>query len=336
MNTPARPTLRCIREDLASDWQDHADQLLTDNPDITCLKALHALRHPVIQKAVEAFPVLGESDCVREGISGLVNPMFWKLKTGRWRGAVFEDPDTGQAWLVAAGLRAEGQKTRDFYKVFMADVHRRGADHFLPTAADNEALQLEIRAQQLTTLEAEVAHSARDLLAQSLISGKAEPGPLTGLDGTRVALLEIVTDTGDDGSTELLIELQTEDWSRSELVVWFAQVVQSALCPFEDRWAATRSSTFIASLVPPLTVEELKDACSGSWQIGPGLFHAGSAAHVVHGTNITQQTIDGDAARSLCGHWFVPRQDHARLPICRDCLAVAKAIGIELSGLRRS
>ena len=148
MNTPARPTLRCLREDLVSDWQDHADQLLAGDPDIACKKALHALRHPAIQKAVESFPIDGESDRLREGISGLTDPMFWKLKTSRWRGAVFEDPNTGQAWLVAAGLRAEGDKARDFYKVFMASVRRRGARHFLPTDADEQALLLELRAQQ--------------------------------------------------------------------------------------------------------------------------------------------------------------------------------------------
>src|SRR4051794_19082472 len=95
----ARPTLRCLREDLVEDWDDIQQRAALGTQPIT-LPAFDALNHPVVRHAAEVFPGGADVDARRETISGLSNPVWYKLKTGRWRGAVYINDD-GQAWICA-------------------------------------------------------------------------------------------------------------------------------------------------------------------------------------------------------------------------------------------
>jgi hypothetical protein len=133
-----RPTFRCIRSDLVDGWADSTHQRIAGNGDGP--PPLPELKHPLISHVVDTFAESGE-EIRRETISGLSDPVFYKAKSARWRGAVYIDPD-GQSWLVAAGLRREGEAT-DFYAWFTGRVHACGPDEFLPTDEDQRRLRRE-------------------------------------------------------------------------------------------------------------------------------------------------------------------------------------------------
>src|SRR5689334_14231255 len=105
-----RPTLRCLRNDLNDGWADTTHQWIVGPGPAgpTGPPPLHALNHPLIQHVVEVFSQSGE-EIRRETISRTSDPKLYKVKSARWRGAVYIDPDDGQPWLVGAGLRREGE-----------------------------------------------------------------------------------------------------------------------------------------------------------------------------------------------------------------------------------
>lgn len=86
----ARPTLRCLREDLALPVPG------VDTP-------LEEIVHPLLAKAAERFT---GDQTARERISAIDDEVLFKVKVQRWRGAMWVDHDL--AWLVAAGQREEG------------------------------------------------------------------------------------------------------------------------------------------------------------------------------------------------------------------------------------
>lgn len=92
----ARPTLRCLRGDLA---------LTVPRADIP----LEEISHPLLAKATERF---ADDQTPRERIAAIADEVLFKVKAQRWRGAIWVD--AGIPWLVAAGLREEGSPD-DFY-----------------------------------------------------------------------------------------------------------------------------------------------------------------------------------------------------------------------------
>jgi hypothetical protein len=92
----ARPTLRCLREDL----------VLAVPPADT---PLEDIGHPLLAKAGDRFAA-GETQ--QERIAAIDDQVLFKVKAQRWRGAVWVDG--GIPWLVAAGQREEGSPD-DFY-----------------------------------------------------------------------------------------------------------------------------------------------------------------------------------------------------------------------------
>jgi hypothetical protein len=97
MTQRARPTLRCLREDLAQDMPRASTPL-------------DEIDHPLLAKATERFT---ESQTPRERIAAIDDQVFFKVKIQRWRGAVWVE-DGKAPWLVAAGHRQEGSPD-DFY-----------------------------------------------------------------------------------------------------------------------------------------------------------------------------------------------------------------------------
>src|SRR5699024_5183971 len=61
--------------------------------------------------------------------SGLSDPLWWKQKVSRWRGAATDVKvlHDGEAWLCVAGIRSAGD-SRDFYRTFVASVTSKGPD----------------------------------------------------------------------------------------------------------------------------------------------------------------------------------------------------------------
>src|SRR2546422_8982264 len=94
----ARPTLRCLRDDLK----------LTVPP---ADEPLDEVDHPLLRKAREQFANVGAP---HERIASIDDTVLFKVKVQRWRGAVWTEDRL--AWVVAAGWREAGG-TDDFYAV---------------------------------------------------------------------------------------------------------------------------------------------------------------------------------------------------------------------------
>jgi hypothetical protein len=77
----ARPTLRCLREDLALPVPR------VDTP-------LEEITHPLLVKATERF---ADEGTPQERISAIDDQVLFKVKVQRWRGAVWAD--AGIPWL---------------------------------------------------------------------------------------------------------------------------------------------------------------------------------------------------------------------------------------------
>jgi hypothetical protein len=99
---PARPTLRCLREDL-------------ELPVPAVTAPLEELEHPILAKAAEQFT---EADTKHDRIRAIDDHVLFKVKVQRWRGAVWIDADL--PWLVAAGRREDGSND-DFYTALEAE-----------------------------------------------------------------------------------------------------------------------------------------------------------------------------------------------------------------------
>ncbi len=129
----ARPTLRCLQEDL-------------DLPVPPVTRLLEDVEHPLLAKASDQF---AEANAKHERIRAIDDQVLFKVKVQRWRGAVWVDADL--PWLVAAGWREDGSGD-DFYAALEADSkaarvryntgHRDGlktathSAHLLPNRAD--------------------------------------------------------------------------------------------------------------------------------------------------------------------------------------------------------
>ncbi|MGA5757781.1 hypothetical protein [Nonomuraea bangladeshensis] len=120
-----RPTLRCLRDDLRL-------------PVPSAQTTLDQIDHPLLQKANEQFAA---PDIPHERIRAIEDVVLFKVKSGRWRGAVLTDqPDSEvRDWLVAAGIREDGSND-DFYTSLHREARtarqRYNAEHDKPLTTD--------------------------------------------------------------------------------------------------------------------------------------------------------------------------------------------------------
>lgn len=168
---PVRPTKRAL---------DSID----DDPLPTIDVRLNELEHPLIVRA-QAIPTQVAANGA-ERIRALTDRIWFKVKTGTWRGAA-DDVRThvddrsrdlmnaGDAWwwLVAAGARQDDSPQRDFYSQLDSQAHMSGpnrcsTDFLLPEDWDLRRLEAEL-AYALTQI---VPPLVRNAAAQSLRYGE--------------------------------------------------------------------------------------------------------------------------------------------------------------------
>lgn len=118
----ARPTLRCLRENLAE-------------PIPPVNRPLGEVSHPLLAKVSERF---ADDRTPQERIAAVDDQVLLKVKVQRWRGAVwiasdnaFAWLDQAIAWLVAAGHREDGSP-EDFYAA-LADRGRAAPSQYNAT-----------------------------------------------------------------------------------------------------------------------------------------------------------------------------------------------------------
>jgi hypothetical protein len=169
----ARPTLRCLREDLAL-TVPRADTPLED------------VSHPLLARATERF---ADDQTPHERIAAIDDEVLFKVKAQRWRGAVWVD--AGIPWLVAAGQREEGSPD-DFYASLAARGTaaraRYNAGHSPPLTSTTYTAgllpgredDLRWRAETAARTERRLREIVHDLVRQSLLDGREHAFMLDG------------------------------------------------------------------------------------------------------------------------------------------------------------
>lgn len=174
MAMQARPTLRCLREDLA----------LSDPPANT---PLDEVEHPLLAKAVDRF---ADDHAAQERIVSIDDQVLLKVKVQRWRGAVWM-ADDGTPWLVAAGQREDGSPD-DFYATVTARATaaraQYNATHKPPLTTSTYTVGLLPGREDQLRLDAELAvrerrrlrSAVRALVRESLLDGREHAAMLDG------------------------------------------------------------------------------------------------------------------------------------------------------------
>ena len=182
----ARPTLRCLREDLGQAVPP-ADTPLDEVP------------HPLLAKASERF---AEDGSPQERIASVDDQLLFKVKVQRWRGAVWM-ADGSIPWLVAAGQREEGSPD-DFY----ASLTARGkaarsqynATHAPPLTTETHTSgllpgredELRWKAEHAVRAERRLRATVHSLLRESLLDGREHAAML---DGSALGI-QVLADQG--------------------------------------------------------------------------------------------------------------------------------------------
>lgn len=322
MGTTGRPTLRMLREDLTSDWDRVEDKRAVDSGDLARVPPVPGLGHPLVQYFTR---LSRDGDVTQENISGLKDPPWWKVKSGRWRGAAWEDPHTRQVWLCAAGLRREGERD-DFYRRFMHRANTAGAS-LLPTDEDRRLL----RREQLDATMQSWASQVSVLTVTALRSAVGSPGvaqaftvpTLNGHD----PLIEVDIEVDDaDSCYEIFVTTRVADWSQQRLAGQAELIMLCAICPIEQRWdtSPTRQGQRYSVITDRRgLLHMLSDAEQFRGVRRPSI--PGPQSHYTPKGDLTRRTIEGSAVQALCGVWFVPRQDHLDREVCGECTLVYQA-----------
>ena len=173
----ARPTLRCLHEDL---------KLAAGSAD----KPLDEIDHPLLDKTNEQF---ADPATPHERIAAIDDEVLFKVKVQRWRGAVWiDDPGTDpRIWLVAAGWREDGAAT-DFYAALAVGAKtarsRYNATHSQAITANTYTAHLlpddddraRYRAESAARFERKLTAAVRDLSQASLLDGHEHTETLGG------------------------------------------------------------------------------------------------------------------------------------------------------------
>lgn len=331
MGTRGRPTLRCLREDLAGSVEDTFQRGLIQAGKVPCA-SLPDAQHPLIAWVAHQFPGGDNEDISRTGISAVKHPKFYKARTGkRWRGAVYVDPATGQAWLVAAGYRRDGEAD-DFYDRFAADINAHGAESYLPSDDDHAILRVEEAKARIADWKTDVAVAVFETVATAMENpeGKASvliPG--LDIDGSVGELsLELTWDPtlgiDEQGDSLVEVDITIHDWSDSEAERLLTVTVCSAVAPSEDSWDAVpiRGLTHLIAQVPQARLANIRQSVAlGDLPTAPpGEVRQTAHSHVVPKRSIARATVNGEAVVAICGATFVPRRDPTGLDVCPTCI----------------
>ena len=323
VRVPGRPTFAVLKS-LGADWTDPADRSAVMGGQ-KIPGPLHELGHPIVSHTAATFITGEDQDVKRESISGLTNPVWWKVKTNRWRGAVYQDPN-GIFWLCAADLRREGERT-DFYKQFMAEVERSGPAGFLPTEDDQARLRLELAEARLDEWERRIHCDAGEALVAAMDTKSADftIASLTGDQPLCAVKVEVDLVNDDDPAqsvAEVLITIERLDWGQADLAEESDIIVLAAIQPDEQAWDVINLGGHPLYTLTMGAAELESLVGSHEPTATPGRTCAGTISHYAHKSRITEGAILGKGVRSLCGTWFVPRQDAELLPTCPSCEAL--------------
>lgn len=358
MEIQRRATLRCLTEDLHP-WAGSNEsgkvavlrdlvraRLAGEVEDSAVARALRdlthlsKLSHPLVRSFDAAFASDGP-EVLRESISAVRDHLWWKQKTGRWRGAATEvtapEDDRNAAesivWLCAGGLRHDGSAD-DFYVSFAADCGS-GSDKYLPSAEDYELLRIERKTSRLQAWQLQVQMTCLVLVAHALSEGSAGPVSVKSPDASQeiaeISAENVEVEVGTEVLREVLLVVRplVDTAATSELFRISLAVLHSA--PDEVRVAplggvGSRDMSFAAYVSEELVEEVGRAMRDEPLARTPGEIRPGTRAHFTSRDHVTLATIEGLPVEAVCGHWFVPRSDFDNIPTCVTCTEIYESL----------
>jgi Protein of unknown function (DUF3039) len=140
-----------------------------------------------------------------------------------------------------------------------------------------------------------------------------------------------VTYTSYDDREDLVVEFFLADNYRAGDLDWSATTrFLSAHWPPEQDWDRAQDS-FPSSSILIRAPNILQNLQSQNRQRHLISGQRGESSHYTPEEHLTDRTIQGSSVRSLCGVFFVPMQDHEKLPKCPSCSSIHDRIDRELA-----
>jgi hypothetical protein len=320
----ARPTLRLLTEDLTSGWDSPLPQRALAAGDLDALHPLSELPHPIIAKAAESCTGDPTADTFVGQISSATRLRLLEIKTGQWRGGIWQDPDTDVNWLVVAGLaKGEHQDHDDFYVQVKKANDAGTTDPWLPTDSDVRLLKRETAARLLTDWELGLQRLMLTALQAVHDGGQTRgtiPHPIPKQGSLADFELSVTQYRDVDYDVdEIELELTPVTKHAASNMLWQATVrLLISLNPPEQGWDRDRDTymTFAEPGTFTYRITELQ-RLDENGELGASV--PGTVSHYTHRTHLAGSTINGKAVRALCGVYFVPTQDHATLAVCPSC-----------------
>lgn len=284
--------------------------------------------HPLIHKA---NGLLAADAPDFERIVILRDRRWFKVKTGRHRGAITRDAD-GQWWLGAAGLRKD-DGSGDFYE----DLERYADDStaLAPTEEDRRYLRFE----RAHAAELEEERAATRQLIELVLAAVAAPGSAQSLTlWGAVVTVRVLPPTEDDDIGRIVIEFTFEHWEQRDRFPYDLLALVPFVCePGEwdylpdlgsgagETWYTYVAPDWIewfATTVELENLEHLLDRVERSVTTAS----ATEACHFVSRNVVVAAMVESVEVRALCGYRFVPNRDPTRFPMCERCLELRELL----------
>lgn len=285
---------------------------------------LSDIDHPIIRKAAESFGRDSGNDLHEGQIRGSRQIRLWEIRQSQWRGGVWVDEESGQPWLVVAGLAKGGHDDHDdFYQQVERADKSRASESWLPTEEDLKQLAREHAAALMVQWDRELQAATLAALESVVTGGEVQmdiPHPRGSESKLGVATLTVnlIREPGYDHD-DLLLEVELAGAHKSSALGWHATTrLLRTINPNETAWdlggaiySPTPSVSRLSSRVDEL--RELERAGElAEWM-------PKTSAHYSHRRNLAEATVNGGGVRAMCGIYFVPTHDHEGLPTCDEC-----------------
>lgn len=242
----ARPTLRLLREDLSSGWEDPGPVRCLESEDLSSLHPLPGLPHPIIAKAAESFSDNPEDDTSVGSIRCVHSIELKEIRSEQWRGGVWID-DQSICWLIVAGLAKGGHKDRDdFYESLERLEEHGGVSRLLPSGQDRRLWKREVASAELAAWDHSIQRAVTACL-DAIHTGGTEifsvPHPMSDVLDERdriMAKVEVQIEPIRDSSYEadeiVVTVTPSSRWANSELTWNLTTRILISLSPPEQSW----------------------------------------------------------------------------------------------------
>ncbi len=320
----ARPTLRVLAEDLTAGWGSPDSLRHIAEGEYDSLHPLSELPHPLIAKAAASFGLDATQDNYVGPIASSTTLRLLEIKLAQWRGGVWQDPKTGVCWLLVAGLaKGDHRDHDDFYLRVQRENDDGDPKRWLPTPDDERLLRRETAARLLTRWELKVQADVLAMLGEVQTGGSVRalvqhPSPGKG-ELAQLILTVTPVREADYRADEIELEVLPLPAHAGSDLAWQLTVrALISLSPPEQGWDRYKDSyTNIAEPDAWTARVAQLEALAAAGELAES--EPGTYSHYAHREHLAGRTIAGRGVRALCGCFFVPTQDHEKLPTCPAC-----------------